>query len=287
MLEIRQNIYFFPKADLGIGLAPQEKHAVTPAHTHDFIEIALIKAGRGLHQYQQCEYEIQPGDVLVIHPHCQHAYPQVDNLAVINVLFARPESIPLLAEFASHPGYRALFFLEPHVRQNHDPAGRLRLTAPELSKAIWLTEMLHSALQAAEMHSNAAATAAFIQLLYFLCDTYSKRPQRRSQALVQIGRAVSHINSHLSSELPIPTLAALACMSERTFQRHFQRTTGQSVANYIQSCRLQLACDLLEKSALDVSTIARRVGYPNCSYFSRIFKTSFGIPARQWRRQCH
>ena len=66
--------------------------------------------------------------------------------------------------------------------------------------------------------------------------------------------------------------------------RLFKKKHHKTLNEYITSERMQLAAEMLRGSNLTVSTISARVGYPNYSYFTRIFKKYYGVTPREYQQ---
>ncbi|WP_214317909.1 helix-turn-helix domain-containing protein [Nonomuraea sediminis] len=64
-----------------------------------------------------------------------------------------------------------------------------------------------------------------------------------------------------------------------------RRLTGSSPKDYLVSVRLNRAKDLLAGSRLPVAAVARRVGYDDPAYFTRIFTRRVGLPPSEFRTQ--
>ena len=47
---------------------------------------------------------------------------------------------------------------------------------------------------------------------------------------------------------------------------------------------MELAAGMLRNSRMTVSSVSARVGYPNYSYFTRIFKKYFGVTPREYQQ---
>lgn len=66
-----------------------------------------------------------------------------------------------------------------------------------------------------------------------------------------------------------------------------RRLAGRSPKDYVLSIRLNRAKDLLTGSDLPVAAIARRVGYEDAAYFTRIFTRRVGLPPTEFRARQH
>lgn len=91
-------------------------------------------------------------------------------------------------------------------------------------------------------------------------------------------KSIEIILEHLDNpELSGQTLCDSFGIGRNRLQRELKTATGFSPAEFIRSVRLQEAYKLLEDGRLNVSEVAYSVGFNNLSYFTRSFKTQFGI----------
>jgi len=71
-------------------------------------------------------------------------------------------------------------------------------------------------------------------------------------------------------------------MSRMTFYRKIQSMTGQKPSEFIRSIRLRRAAVMLKEGALTVTEISYATGFSSVSYFSRCFRTMFGVSPTQF-----
>ncbi|MFJ7157182.1 helix-turn-helix domain-containing protein [Streptomyces sp. NPDC101118] len=64
-----------------------------------------------------------------------------------------------------------------------------------------------------------------------------------------------------------------------------RRITGEGVKEYLLGIRLDRAKELLVRTDLPVAGVARRVGYEDASYFSRLFSRRVGVAPVRFRDQ--
>jgi AraC-like DNA-binding protein len=96
-------------------------------------------------------------------------------------------------------------------------------------------------------------------------------------------KAMNLIEEHLSDEhYSVEQLSADLCMSRMTFYRKIQSATGQKPTEFIRTIRLRRAAELLHEGRLTVSEICYATGFSSVSYFSRCFRTMFGISPTQF-----
>nr|WP_319395827.1 AraC family transcriptional regulator [uncultured Desulfobacter sp.] len=73
-------------------------------------------------------------------------------------------------------------------------------------------------------------------------------------------------------------LASSVGLSRAKLHRCFRRVHGVSPFEYLRNHRLKTAMQLLQSGKINVTEAALSVGYANLSYFSKAFKTMFGVP---------
>jgi YesN/AraC family two-component response regulator len=90
-------------------------------------------------------------------------------------------------------------------------------------------------------------------------------------------RVIRYIGENLSEELSLINLAKEANLSKYHFCRIFKRYTGMNPMKFVTSMRIEKAKNLLERSDLAVSVVARQVGFHDPSDFDKKFKKLTGM----------
>nr|WP_314257864.1 AraC family transcriptional regulator [uncultured Devosia sp.] len=83
----------------------------------------------------------------------------------------------------------------------------------------------------------------------------------------------------------VAELARDAALSRSGFHERFQSAVGMAPMEYLTAWRLALAKDLLRKRDLNVSEIARQVGYRSASAFSVAFTRDVGLSPARYARE--
>ncbi|GEA83093.1 AraC family transcriptional regulator [Cellulomonas sp. A375-1] len=89
---------------------------------------------------------------------------------------------------------------------------------------------------------------------------------------------------HLDEEHSVPTLAARALMSERTFARRFRAETGTTPAAWLTRQRLARAQELLERTDVGIDEVAQRAGFGTSAVLRHHFARSLGTSPQSYRR---
>lgn len=115
------------------------------------------------------------------------------------------------------------------------------------------------------------------------CYTKAKNPD--SRALLRIGEAISHLETHFQGPIDLDELARIAHMSTRNFMRSFQAAMGNSPIAYLIQIRVNKAASLQRHSENSVTEIAFQVGFSDSNYFTRQFSRLLGVTPTEYRRQ--
>lgn len=261
---------------------PQEPFGI---HAHEFAEIVIITAGRGVHVTGTESYPLSAGDAFVIGGSRKHDYHSMERLCLVNILF-QPEKLNLRTyDLRTLPGYHALFTLEPAWRQRHQFNGRLRLTPQELSVVMAFVDKLEEELRTRPAGFKFMATASFMQIVGYLSRCFAKAKNPDSRALLRIGEAISHLEANYQEPIDLDRLAAIAHMSKRNFMRSFQAAMGSSPIAHLIQLRVNRAASLLRRTDHSVTEIAFQVGFSDSNYFTRQFRKLLGVTPREYRQQ--
>ena len=101
----------------------------------------------------------------------------------------------------------------------------------------------------------------------------------------QIYPAVKHLRENYTQAIEIDTLAKLACLSIRQFQRKFKERFRMSVREYSLHLRIYKACELLTETDLSISEISLKLDFYDNSNFSNQFKKIIQKTPRKYREE--
>jgi signal transduction histidine kinase/ligand-binding sensor domain-containing protein/DNA-binding response OmpR family regulator len=101
-----------------------------------------------------------------------------------------------------------------------------------------------------------------------------------------IQKAIDLVEKNIANpDFSVEELSRELAMSRVHLYKKLLSLTGKSPIEFIRVLRLKRAAQLLEKSQLSVSEIAYEVGFNNPKYFTKYFKTEFGVLPSQYQQQ--
>jgi len=101
----------------------------------------------------------------------------------------------------------------------------------------------------------------------------------------KIRQVKQYLDQHARTRITLTELAEKAGMSIPHLSAEFKRCYGDSPINYLIGLRLRQARYLLLDRQLQITEIARRVGYEDIFHFSKLFKKHFGVSPRAMRNR--
>jgi YesN/AraC family two-component response regulator len=113
------------------------------------------------------------------------------------------------------------------------------------------------------------------------CRLVHKHSMKRYSSVVK--KAVIIIESDLSAELSLSTLAAKQGISSGYLATVFKKETGKTVSEYVRDKRIEHAKYLLGTTNLQIQTVALYCGIMDVQYFSKIFKNLVGQTPKAYR----
>ena len=121
---------------------------------------------------------------------------------------------------------------------------------------------------------------------------YARRPGYQSQfspllqaqtvAEAPFAGLIDWMQENLDQPLDVPTLAARAGLTERSFYRKFTEATGKTPAHFVEALRLDAARTLLTRG-LPIKTIAGKVGLNSPARLGQAFERRFGMAPSLFR----
>jgi AraC-like DNA-binding protein len=255
-------------------------------HRHEFIEIAIVLSGTGIHATGHFRHSLQAGNVLVIHNRRSHGYEQTQNLHLVNLLVRSDHLRRLSRRLRDVAGYRALFTLGSTHWQQQSYASYLRVSAAELSQI----EEWVARVEEETRHGSEGGYLLAEAYLALIIGVLSRRYGRHSDLPPPenlFERLSKWLQKNLGRHLTVTDMAREAGMSERTFYRAFRNSMGTPPVAYLHSLRLRRAAELLQQGtrAPRITEIAQACGFEDSNYFSRCFRKFSGMSPRQFRNR--
>lgn len=250
-------------------------------HFHPEYELHLVTATTGRMYVGDHIGPFGLGDLVLTGPNLPHNW--ISDVPPGEVVEERCLVLQFTAEFIGScmTLFPELRFLQPlltaafrGVRFDLGVAGRIR-------------PLLHELLNA----SGARRLALFMDVVDVLGHASERQllagigfqPNTSAYLSTTMNLVLQHIGRNFTRDLREAELAALGRQSISTFSRSFRRHAGVTFVRYVNSLRIELACQHLSQAGLTVTEICYAVGFNNVSNFNRQFLAAKGMQPSRFR----
>ena len=96
---------------------------------------------------------------------------------------------------------------------------------------------------------------------------------------------MAYVHEHYAEKITITELAVAAFSSERECFRIFHDCLHMTPVEYINSYRLQIACQMLAEGRETITYISNACGMGSSSYFGKLFRENIGCTPSEYRRK--
>ena len=93
-----------------------------------------------------------------------------------------------------------------------------------------------------------------------------------------------YVKKNLNNKITLADMSWNLHCSTVTLTEHFKKEFGITIMQYVTQKRMEQAKEMLLNTTMPIGDIATMCGFPDVEYFSRTFKSSYGISPNRWRK---
>ena len=253
----------------------------TVYHSHNFVEIAYVAEGTGIHVVNGIEHKTSKGDIVLINYDVPHEFVSKGSpLLIYNCIFTPAYFNDALGDSRNFFDITN-YFLLTNLYKNL-PTDYIFTTASgsESNRVLNIYERLLQEFTAKQIGYRDIMRGYVIELLVIICRLKLSVDSGKTQKMLDI---LEHINAHYTENIQSDDLADISGYSLSHFRRLFKSLTGKTISLYVQTLRIQEACNLLKNKELSVEQIAKVVGYSDMKHFYAVFKRITGKLPKAFR----
>lgn len=259
-------------------------------HRHDFIEIAYVIEGKGVHVVGDNTYNISKGDLFIINYDVPHGFLSCNESStppiVYNCIFM-PEFLDMALFSSNHfQDITSSFLFKSLFPEDYQLGPDLRLHGAEFTETGDLFSRMYSEYKLMQKGYTDIIRAYLIQLIVkiFRYTCISNKRKIASKNIELILKAMDYLKQNFNAEVKLEDLAMKSFISKNYFSRLFREITGVSFSDYIQQLRIDEACSLLKTTNLKIITIASQAGFKDLKFFYEVFKKYTGKTPGDYRK---
>lgn len=96
--------------------------------------------------------------------------------------------------------------------------------------------------------------------------------------------AKEYMEEHMAENISLSAVAEKTGVSAAYLSTIFTKKLGMSFTDYLNTIRIQCACDYMNDATMKVYEIAYKVGFHDEKYFSKVFKKATGMSPSEYRK---
>ena len=133
---------------------------------------------------------------------------------------------------------------------------------------------------------NSPSTDACSRLIGEMIRTYCHmvRNHSISHCTGIIQKTITYMESNVSGDLSLNTLAGLMNVSPGYLSSLFHQNMGKTLVEYVTALRMKTARQMMANTQLQVQTVAQLAGFADPNYFGKVFRRYYGVTPQQYRK---
>lgn len=251
-------------------------HHMPSNHFHSTYESYYLLSGEREFFVKDRTMVLQEGEIIIIAPNILHRTTNAEKPMHERLIVNMHEDDILALGGASREVLRPLFEQE-YMIVKPPPQDRPAIDA--------LAHQILKEMRGEQPGYELYAQTLALQLLVTCCRYRGSAPSEYPSPMHErISEIVSYMNANYMEELSLHRLAETFYVSPYYLSRFFKEATGFTFVEYLNSVRIKEAKQLLMRSQLKVSLIARKVGFGSVTHFGRVFKQITGHTPLYYRK---
>ena len=266
---------FFGRESQRVAVERRTPQSRFPLHDHEFNEIVVVMSGNGWHVLNEEPRLITCGEIFYIRAEDRHAFEEVHDLYLTNVLFRTD----LLGHGSSLAGILDM------GEQPVDQRRNWQINDNVLKQLTPLLDNMYQESRSGDPLANVMTEALFLQLAVALQRNRFAADGEGLPSSSMLGHVLTSLRHNCAEQIDFDDVARRFGYSLHNFTRMFKDATATSPHNYLVRLRLGIAMRALRTSDDSVTDIAFASGFNDSNYFSYSFRKLTGLAPTEYRKR--
>ena len=263
-----------------IRVRTHTRFAHFPEHTHDYIEVVYMCAGKTTHIINGTELILNEGEILFLGQNArQEILPAGQNDIAVNFII-QPSFFDKTLEMLGAEQTPIKNFLLHSLLEQENPSYLHFKVAGVLPVQNLIENLIWTLINDISNKRNINQITMGLLFMQLLNHTDKlSYVSREEKAIMDIFRYIEENYKNGS----LTEASSLLHYDFYWLSHEIKNRTGKTYTQHLQEKRLSQAAFFLKSTNLSVEDIALAVGYENKSYFHRIFTDKYGTSPKKYR----
>lgn len=261
-----------PNPHTGITIVPWTLATIpeTP-HWHNELEICCCLEGRGVFYFKDRQYDIAPGDVMVVNHVERHTSKSLRGSPCSNLfLFFRASTLEKLD----------VQLLRPFLYDREQFAHKIPAHLPVAGEIRGLMLRMREETVARRPAYEPLVKSMLLQICSLLLRHYDAQTdtvwRHVQQKYETVNAGIAFMREHYQEPIRLEDVARAMALSPSRARHLFVEVMGERFKTYLLHLRVQAAQRMLVQTGMPVEAIAESCGFQSASSFYRDFKQLTG-----------
>lgn len=262
----------------------------TSLHSHNFVEIAFVVNGEGIHKIGDMEFPCNKGEIYIINHDVQHQFiaNETQEFEIYNCIFK-----PMFFNYSFIDNKK--FYDVTHSFLIKMIDGDINFKIPKITLGNndfnYINALYEDMLDEYTIKHEGyieILKADLVKLIILILRMIRKEINDTDNVYEKnelLEKVIDYIHFNYYNEITIEELSMMAFLSQSHFCRLFKEYSGITVKEFTQKVRINEACIILRKSNKKIADIAAEVGYNDIKYFISLFKKLMGMTPNEYRKK--
>ncbi|MDE6990403.1 MAG: response regulator [Lachnospiraceae bacterium] len=152
------------------------------------------------------------------------------------------------------------------------------------ARSVKAHEAFQQAYDVMALKKSTESLSQMFHLVDFVISYLKGLEEENDRETAPVEKAVAYIRKNIHQNISRMDIADYIYMNPDYLSRLFKKEKNISLTDYIVQEKLKMASAMLRSTNLPVSVIASNIGYTNFSYFTQVFRKSYGMSPSEYRQ---
>lgn len=252
-------------------------------HTHNMLELSIVKSGTGKYYIGNEVYDIQKNDIFIINNVEAHGIEMNENESMSNLVIHFEPRLVWSGNNDFDLRYLKVFF-----DRSQKFCHKLDTSNAATKKIQELFFEMEEEFLGKQPEYNLMVKVKLLNMLVLLLRHYNyvaeeNSHEEKNYEIKIINKVTDYVDNNYDQDIKLQELADIAHMNATYFSTFFKKYNGLTLTEYIVRKRISRAMEYLKATDKTVLEISGLCGFNNSANFNKMFKKVTGITPTQYR----